>query len=282
MADKLGEELKSEVKADITPTKSPATKSKGSPSIKKRKIKPKSSEGRRRGPKPYPVIPFEQALRIGQGIADFGAGHPMKRTTLLEKLELPLNQPTKDLITASSKYGITSGSHDAPELKLTEEGAKAVAAIASLERSRARIKLAITDNEPFRKLYEKFSGRKMPAVEAMRDSLDDVDDGDRAPCVDIFVQNAKFVGVLQTREGAEFITSLDDAATKAVTATTGIVPPTATPANVPVTGEDFDTVCFFIAPIGSDGSEHRQHSDAILSSYVERALATVDPQLRVV
>ena len=49
----------------------------------------------------------------------------MKRDTLLEKLDLPLNQTTKDLITASTKYGITTGSHDAPELKLTEEGAKA-------------------------------------------------------------------------------------------------------------------------------------------------------------
>ena len=51
---------------------------------------------------------------------------------------------------------------------------------------------------------------------------------------------------------------------------------------MPVAGEDYDTVCFFIAPIGADESEHRRHSDAILSSYVEKALATVDPKLRVV
>lgn len=91
---------------------------------KKRKAKRKSNGGRRPGPKPYPVIPFEQALRFGQGIADFGAGHPMKRATLLEKLGLAVNQTTKDLITASNKYGITIGSHGAPEFKLTEEGAK--------------------------------------------------------------------------------------------------------------------------------------------------------------
>jgi hypothetical protein len=68
-----------------------------------------SDKHRRRGRKPYPVIPFEQAMRIGQGLADFGAGHPMKRTTLLEKLSLPGSQTTKDLITASGKYGITEG-----------------------------------------------------------------------------------------------------------------------------------------------------------------------------
>jgi hypothetical protein len=257
-------------------------KPKSQRTAKTSKSKPKVSAGRRRGPKPYPIIPFEQALRIGQGISEFGAGHPMKRDTLLEKLGLPLNQTTKDLITASSKYGITIGSHDSAELRLTEDGAKSIAPAASLERSNARIKLAITNIEPFNRLYEKFRGGKMPAVEAMRDCLDDMDEGDRAPCVDIFVQNAKFVGILQTREGAEFITRVEDAATKTLAATAAISQLPAISANQPVPGEDFDTVCFFIAPIGAEDSEHRRHSDAILASYVEKALATVEPKLRVV
>ena len=260
----------------------PQKKLKTAKGSRKPRSKPRGNSGRRRGPKPYPVIPFEQALRIGQGISDFGAGHPMKRDTLLEKLELPINQPTKDLITASTKYGITTGAHDAPELKLTEDGAKATTPTASLERSNARIKLAITNIEPFKKLYDKFAGGKMPAVEAMRDSLDDMNEGDRAPCVDIFVQNAKFVGILQTKEGAEFIASLEDAATKTLAPTVSIPQIATLPVNQPMTGEDFDTVCFFIAPIGADDSEHRKHSDAILASYVEKALATVEPKLRVV
>jgi len=238
--------------------------------------------GRRPGPKPYPVIPFEQALRIGQGIAEFGAGHPMKRATLLEKLNLSINQTTKDLITASGKYGITTGSHGAPEFSLTPEGAKAVEPTPSRERNRARIKLAIADIEPFQRLYNKFRDGKMPAVEAMRDVLDDLNEGDRAPCVDIFVQNAKFVGILQTREGAEFIVSVDDAAASISGTGLGDAALATTPANQPVAGEDFDSVCFFIAPIGAEESEHRRHSDAILASYVEKALATVEPRLRVV
>jgi hypothetical protein len=278
------EELQTgEVQTKVSAKNSLAKTSKRAKRGKKRKAKRKSNAGRRPGPKPYPVIPFEQALRFGQGIADFGAGHPMKRATLLEKLGLAVNQTTKDLITASNKYGITIGSHAAPEFKLTEEGAKAVAPVPSLERNRARIKLAITDIEPFKRLYDKFGGGKLPAVEAMRDCLDDMNEGDRAPCVDIFVQNGKFVGILQTREGAEFITSIDDATSKIIVSSTGTGgEPFALPVNQPVTGEDFDSVCFFIAPIGADESEHRRHSDAILSSYVEKALATVEPKLRVV
>src|SRR5258706_16006838 len=113
----------------------------------------------------------------------------------------------------------------------------------------------------------------------MLDVLDDLNEGDRAPCVDVFVQNAKFVGILQTREGAEFIASVDDVATAKNVSTTESP---ASPANQPVGVEDFDSVCFFIAPIGADDSEHRRHSNAILSSYVEKALATVEPKLRVV
>lgn len=253
-------------------------------SAKKAKAKAGGGASRRRGPKPYPVIPFEQALKIGQGIAEFGAGHPLKRATLFEKLNLSINQTTRDLITASNRYGITNGSHSADEFSLTPEGAKCVASTATPDRNRARIKLAILDIEPFKRLYEKFRNGKMPAIEAMRDTVDDLNEGDRAPCVDIFVQNAKYVGILQTREGAEFVTSVDEAATTPAVPNLGGTAgaSSAISVNQPIAGEDYDTVCFFIAPIGAEDSEPRQHSDAILSSYVEKALATVEPKLRVV
>src|SRR5262245_41447441 len=92
-----------------TSTNGSATKSKRARKRKRTTSKRsgKQDGARRPGPKPYPVIPFEQALRFGQGIADFGAGHPMKRATLLEKLGLAVNQATKELITTSGKYGIT-------------------------------------------------------------------------------------------------------------------------------------------------------------------------------
>ncbi len=140
MAQDQTQQVKGTLGADAQPQNGPVKTSKLSKHGKKPKAKSKNASGRRRGRKPYPVIPFEQALRIGQGIADFGAGHPMKRATLLEKLGLPGNQTTKDLITASSKYGVTTGGHAAPELGLTEEGTKAVAPAPSLERSKARIK----------------------------------------------------------------------------------------------------------------------------------------------
>jgi len=42
--------------------------------------------------------------------------------------------------------------------------------------------------------------------------------------------------------------------------------------KITVETEDFEKVCFFIAPIGDEGSEPRQHSDAVLASFVEPTL----------
>jgi hypothetical protein len=42
----------------------------------------------------------------------------------------------------------------------------------------------------------------------------------------------------------------------------------------------FETICFYVTPIGEDGSEHRKHSDLFLSSIVEPALEQF--QLKVV
>jgi hypothetical protein len=218
---------------------------KAAPKTRRSRPDAKLRKGRRPGRKPYPILSFEQALRFGYGVAEVGAGHPVKRATLFEKLNLPVNQATRDLITASSKYGITNGAHNADEFSLTTEGAKAVEPAASSARNRARIKLAITDIEPFQRLYEKFQGGKMHAIEAMRDTLEDLNEGDRTPCVDIFVQNAKFVGILQTREGAEFFASADDAAARTDDPTKLSTSSASTPANMPFAGEDYDTVCFF-------------------------------------
>ena len=215
----------------------------------KRKPPARSKTGRRRGRKPYPILSFEQTLRFGEGVAEVGAGHPVKRATLFTALKITTTQTTKDLITASCKYNITKGSHDAKEYSLTPEGKCAVEAIPSPERNRARIKLAITDIEPFRHLYEKFRGGKMPAIEAMCDTLEDLDEGDRAPCVDIFVQNAKFVGILQTLSWGRSSLTPDDAAARIGGPTKSPVSSESTAANMPVAGEDYDTVCFFIALI---------------------------------
>jgi hypothetical protein len=223
---------------------------------------------------------FEEAMRIGRAIMEHGAGHPVKRTTLLKKLSLTDGDATRALITASGKYGITGGSYASEMLELTDKGRLSVDESADVRnRMQSRFELAIQGIHPFSAMYERFKGGKLPAPEVMRDSLGDIDQGDRAQCVDIFISNAQSVGILQTKDGAQHLLSIEQYIASPATVDDGEtrrdtdVPGANGGEIVAATKEDFSKVCFFIAPIGDEGSEHRQHSDAILSSFVEPAMA---------
>src|SRR5947209_2129406 len=61
--------------------------------------RPSGPASRRRGPKPYPVVVFEEALKIPEGIMQHGSGEPIRRLTLLRLMDLnPSSQATRDLI----------------------------------------------------------------------------------------------------------------------------------------------------------------------------------------
>lgn len=98
------------------------------------------------------------------------------------------------------------GSYSAEHLELTPEGRVAVSQeVASRDQLRARFKLAVESIGPFRALYERFKSNKLPAQAVLRDFL--VDEGyssdEVQECVDTFIVNTKFLGLLRTVSGAE-------------------------------------------------------------------------------
>lgn len=233
------------------------------------------------------MVTFPEALVIPNGIMTHAAGSPVRRLRLLELLDLnPNAAATRELITNASKYGLTEGSYAATELKLTDKGKLVVDPSTSPRaRQQAAFDLAIAEIVPFKKLYDLYSGKSMPALEVMQDALEDIDLGDRQPCVDIFVGNANHVGLLRTIGGSRQLLAIEDALDElARTREHDVAPgepvPGASGASAGPLGQtsDLSKVCFFIAPIGdakSDDPEirkHRQHSDTILNQYVRRAL----------
>ena len=127
------------------------------------------------------------------------------------------------------------------------------------------------------KLYDKFVGNKLPANAVLIDAAKDagIDADHAAEAVDTFVVNLRFVGLLRTLSGAERIITLDMLLGDLPAAS---APPgqtaAARPATQIVTSEhaQFESTCFYIAPIGDEGSEARKHSDLFLGSIVEPAL----------
>jgi len=117
------------------------------------------------------------------------------------------------------------------------------------------------------------SAPKLPAREVMRDTLEHLDVGDRSQCVDIFIGNAKAIGLLAVKAGAEQLLTIEQLLeTVPASGEPAAALPTAQLGEPIPTKEDFNRVCFFIAPIGNEGEEQRRHSDMILSAFVEHAV----------
>jgi hypothetical protein len=261
----------------------PAVKSK--PSSKKVKARKKSAKKapktKRTGfglAKPYPTATFESVLPISQTIYEHaGASREMKRATVFELLgRASESGPGRTLVTNSSRYGLTTGGNKAEVLRLTDE------AVTILNPSshpdsviRTKFGLAIEGIAPFYGLYERFKGGRLPAVQVMVDALEGVATGDKQECVELFVGNLDYIGLLDLVGGAQWIVDIGIGIEKIrksiIDGTPQVI---AADGSEDLKGQtDFDSICFFMAPIGKEGEEKRKHSDMVLSTLVAPALS---------
>lgn len=248
------------------------------------KVEAAAAAKRKRSQRPFPACSFEEAMAFAKVILDYGSGQPVKRLSLFDHLQKsPDSGASRQLITNAGKYGLTKGGYSAEQLELTPDGIKAVdEELSQRELAKARIKLAIEDIEPFKKLYDRFAGNKLPARAALTDAIKEfgITDDLADESVDTFIVNLRYVGLLQTLSGAERIVTvshyLDSLPTasqnKAGTSASSSTYQRASTAIVTSEHAQFETTCFYVTPIGEDGSEQRKHSDLFLGSIVEPAL----------
>lgn len=250
-----------------------------------------TAEKRKRAQRPFPAAPFEEALDFTRTIYTFGSGQPVRRLSIFDHLgKAPDSGASRQLIINANKYGLIEGGYQADHLKITADGLKAVDTDPTpREQAKARVKLAIEAIAPFDGLYARFKSNKLPARAALIDAAKDVGVAEEMSeeCVDTFIVNLRFVGLLQTLSGAERIITLDHLldslpATRAK--------PAAGPAAQAEQGRldhsiegrsravmttehaHFETTCFYVTPIGEDGSDERKHTDLFLGSLIEPAL----------
>lgn len=249
----------------------------------KKKTSAKTKTARSRKARPYPASSFADALPLGEAIMRHAAGERVRRLTLLQQMDKsPNSGPTKMMITNSGKYGITTGSYAAEYLELTERGRMAVdSSISPRKQRRARFELAIESVEPFKLLYEQYKGKRLPEREVMKDVLRDspVEVPDVDECVDTFTVNVKELDLLRTIGGAETLVSIDQVVEELPqegdsknlgSGRTSI--DESEPKLEVVNAKDWEKICFYITPIGTDESEERKHADLFTSSLVQPAL----------
>lgn len=233
----------------------------------------------------FPAASFEEALTIANGIQKHAAGQKVRRLTLFDQMKKsPDSGPSRQLIVNSNKYGLTKGSYAAEHLELTPDGKLATGSeVEPSEKLKVRFKLAIEGIPPFKALYEALKGNRLPATSVLEDLAKEqgIPEADAKECVEMFIVNAKFLGVLKPIAGAERIVPIEQAIEEVPGKPAGVedVRPSAsdvagrTDAPAPKGDEqDWDKICFYISPIGEEGSEHRQHADLFLGSIVEPTL----------
>jgi hypothetical protein len=220
---------------------------------------------------------------IAQAIQQFASGQKIRRLTLFDNLKKsPDSGTSRQLVTNSSKYGLTKGSYASEWLELTPDGAIAADPEASRDdQLRARFKLAIEGIPQFLSLYQQYKGNKLPAQSVMRDHLAEQGFSPSAvnECVDTFILNAKDLGLLKTLAGAERILAVEQVIEELPRSEFPSVSSPRTSSDdgagdtASATGADWSKICFYVTPIGEPESEQRKHSDLFLSSIVEPAMA---------
>lgn len=251
--------------------------------------KKKEVKKSKRSIKSIPSMPFEDAIVLAQAIWDCASGRRVRKITLFDHIgKSPDSGPSRSLITSSSKYGLTTGGYQAEFLELTETGAVASNPDSSpKDATMAKFTLAIENNQYFKHLYDTYKSMKMPTNKVMEDCIIEfgIDEYEAKQCVETFIVNAKYIGLIKILSGAQRLISIEHL----------IEEYQIDSESVPVVGltysndssvlrqndngsisqsqqVDFDKICFYITPIGDENSEQRKHSDMLLECIVSPVL----------
>lgn len=234
---------------------------------------------------PFATMCASECVILPEGIWKYASGQKIRRITLFDELgKSPDSGPSRTMITASSKYGFTNGGYQAEYLELSEEGYIAFNPEESIQNKlEAKFNLIIGGNEYFKAIYEKYKGSKLPIKSVIIDYLGELnlDEEYREDGAELFIENAKYLGIIKILSGAERLISIEQALEEVESNANNL---TSNIENGHIVknqeddtqdyhsnNADLEKVCFYIAPIGESETEERKHSDLFLESIVAPA-----------
>jgi len=249
---------------------------------------------KRRGPgragRLFPSSTFADALEFASAIQKIGGGSKIRRLTLFEKMgKSPDSGPSRALVTNSGRYGLIKGSYQAEHIELTPTGAQATSPdVNEATRLRSQFTLAIEGVEPFKALYNNYKNNRLPAREVMHDFVREqgVPAQDATQCVDTFILNAQSLGLVKTISGVERVLPIEhvveELPSHPARAGEGELQPQGREVTVVPdlqVAPDWSKICFYISPIGEEGTDERKHADFFFNQLVEPAVKEFGLQL---
>lgn len=167
-----------------------------------------TKKARTRKVKAYPGNSLEETLAVAKSIKADNAGLPMNRLDLAESLgRRPSSSGFRDIITSSSKYGLTKGTYNSDQIALTDRGLSAVAPTYDREDTEALL-AAMLEPPAFKDFYNRYNQNKFPQDQIALNVLErdcGVDPGFSGECLEIIRRNGAFTGVLRTINGSEYV-----------------------------------------------------------------------------
>ena len=170
----------------------------------------KPTRRRGRGPtRPFPSMTFEEAIRLPKSIMDNGVNGEIERLALLGMLDVsPNSSKTRDWITSSSKYGLTTGSYSAPYLTVTDDGRVVLESVdSSRETKEKQFELAIRQFSHFNDTYEKLKGKSLPDTAVLEGEFrrTGLSESDCQKAAEVLTENLKFLDLVQEIAGNDFV-----------------------------------------------------------------------------
>lgn len=124
------------------------------------------------GPRPFPAMALEEALKVAQIIKDKNGGNPWPPGELAKALGLAPKANNMWYITSSARdYGLTVGTRDTDRVELTPLGRSIVYA-PSREEEIAGLRAAFFNVEVFKKVYEYYNGGELPELKYLENTLE--------------------------------------------------------------------------------------------------------------
>jgi hypothetical protein len=242
-----------------------------------RKQKKEAGSGRTRvEATDLPRRSLEKAIAVIKPLHETFAAKPTTIDDLAKRLDLsPNNVDFKYNLWSAQAYGlVTRDASQKGTFALAETGRKILAPTYEGEDAEARLKAILTP-AILSKFYTDYNGHQIPGEPHFSNLLTSKygvpsDRSDEA--IAIITENATSSGILVVKGTQTYIQFGDGGTRLATSINQGTTTPSVSDENESAEGEWNDT-CFFITPIGDEGSEQRKHSDMVLKHLVSPVAA---------
>lgn len=217
---------------------------------------------------------LEQVIRVPEILHNTYAGKSASWDDLAQALGIGPNSPnTKYIIWGAQSYGIVN-KEEGNMISLAETGRKIVAPTYDGEDVEGKIKAILTPTL-LSKFYSDYDGHPVPSPIHFPNVLESKFDVPRdrvGEVIEIIMANASYAGILEASTDGEPSIRLSGAGVPVPTAKVNQLVEEVTEGDIVISagdGIDWANICFYITPIGDEGTDVRKHADMMLKHLLE-------------